>query len=237
MVRHQRMSVLADVQEYLARHLPARSRLVIDSNAERPFSDAELQQLRSAEFRLSDGAAPVRIRDFTRGRLAAHEAVQRLGEPAPHGIGMSTTGAPLWPQGIVGSISHCGRAVAAVSASAEQLQGIGIDVEVEQTLELGIIDAVLRTDEARLDPLVQFSAKESMYKLWEPIVGQWLDFDEVSVQPRKKRIAARGFSGGLTGGPLQLTFHREIPGAFREVKGFWARGAGIVATAVWLEQS
>ena len=179
MVRHQRMSVLADVEEYLAGHLPAGSRLVIDSNAERPFSDAELQQLRSAELSLPDSAAPARIRDFTRGRLAAHETLRRLGEPAPGGIGMSTTGAPLWPRGVVGSISHCDGAVAAVSTSAEQLQGIGIDVEVEQTLELGIIDAVLRTDEARLDPLVQFSAKESVYKLWEPIVGQWLDFDEV----------------------------------------------------------
>lgn len=230
------MSLLTDVQQYLARHLPAGSRLVIDSNAERPFSDAELQLLRTAELRLSDSAAPVRIRDFTRGRLAAHETLRRLGESAPDGIGISTTGAPLWPRGIVGSISHCDGAVAAVSASAEQLQGIGIDVEVEQTLELGIIDAVLRADEARLDPLVQFSAKESMYKLWEPIVGQWLDFDEVCVQPRKTRIAARGFSRGLAGGPLQLTFHREIPDAFRGVKGFWVRGAGIVVTAVWLEQ-
>lgn len=236
MVRHQRMSVLTDVQEYLAGHLPAGSRLVIDSNAERPFSDAELQQLRTAELSLPDSAAPVRIRDFTRGRLAAHETLRRLGESAPGGIGVSPTGAPLWPRGVVGSISHCDGAVAAVSASAEQLRGIGIDVEVEQTLELGIIDAVLRIDEARLDPLVQFSAKESVYKLWEPIVGQWLDFDEVSVQPRKRRIAARGFSRGLAGGPLQLTFHREIPDAFGGVKGFWARGAGVVATAVWLEQ-
>ena len=230
------MSVLTDVQEYLAGHLPAGSRLVIDSNAERPFSDAELQQLRTAELSLPDSAAPVRIRDFTRGRLAAHETLRRLGESAPGGIGVSPTGAPLWPRGVVGSISHCDGAVAAVSASAEQLRGIGIDVEVEQTLELGIIDAVLRIDEARLDPLVQFSAKESVYKLWEPIVGQWLDFDEVSVQPRKRRIAARGFSRGLAGGPLQLTFHREIPDAFGGVKGFWARGAGVVATAVWLEQ-
>lgn len=236
MVRDQRMSVLADVHETLATHLPAGSQLELDTNAARPFSKAELQQLRSAELQLSDSAVPTRIRDFTRGRLAAHKALQQLGERAAEGIGASANGAPLWPRGVVGSISHCDKAVAAVVAHDEQLRGIGIDVEVEQPLELGIVDAVLRADEARCDPLVQFSAKESMYKLWEPMVGQWLDFSEVLVQPRKKRVGKRGFSRRLAGGPLELMFHREAPEAFRRVQGFWVRGAGIVVTAVWLEQ-
>lgn len=231
------MNVLADVQETLTTHLPAGSQLVIRPNAELPFSDAELRQLRSAEFTLSDRAVTARVRDFTRGRLTAHEVLQRLGESAPDGIAASPSGAPLWPRGVVGSISHCDKAVAAVAAHDEQLQGIGIDVEVEQTLELGIIDSVLRADEARLDPLVQFSAKESMYKLWEPIVGQWLDFDEVSVQLGKKPLTRWGFSRGVTGGPLALAFHREVPECFRGVLGFWVRGAGVVITAVWLEQA
>ncbi|WP_297453728.1 4'-phosphopantetheinyl transferase superfamily protein [uncultured Corynebacterium sp.] len=235
------MSVLADVHETLATHLPAGSQLVTAPNAERRFSEAELQQLRAAELNLSDRAVASRVRDFTRGRLAAHMALQQLGERAAEGIGTSASGAPLWPRGVVGSISHCDKAVAAVVAHDTRLQGIGIDVEVEQTLELGIVDAVLRADEARLDPLVQFSAKESMYKLWEPMVGQWLDFAEISVQPRKKRVATRGLSRRLAarrlaGGPLELTFHREVPEAFRGVQGFWVRGAGIVVTAVWIEQ-
>ena len=236
MVRRQRMSMLADVHETLASHLPAGSQLAITPNAERPFSDTELQQLRSAEWTLPDRAVPARVRDFTRGRLVAHEVLQRLGESAAEGIGTSVGGAPLWPRGVVGSISHCDAAVAAVAARDNQLQGIGIDVEVEQSLEPGIARTVLRADEVHLDPLVQFSAKESTYKLWEPMVGQWLDFDEVSVQPRKKRVTMRGLSRGLAGGPLELTFHREVPDFLRGVQGFWTRGAGIVVTAVWLEQ-
>lgn len=232
------MISLDDVHETLAANLPADTQLVIDPNATRPFDPQELQQLYVLERKACDGAVVTRQRDFTRGRKAAHAALEQLGVQASDGVGVSASKAPLWPSGVVGSISHCDAAVAAVVARAKQLRGIGLDVEVDQTLEPGAIEAVLRRDEARVDPLVQFSAKESVYKTWEPLMGQWLDFAEVSVQPvqlgRQSLINPFRKRSGLASGELRFTFHRDVPEFFRHVKGCWVRGAGVVATAVWL---
>lgn len=232
------MISLADVHETLARNLPAGTNLVLEPNAARPFDPVELQELRSRERHVCDGAAVTRQRDFARGRRAAHAALEQLEVTAAEGIGASDSKAPLWPSGVVGSISHCDAAVAAVVARADQLRGIGLDVEVDQDMEPGAIDAVLRADEERIDSLVQFSAKESMYKAWEPLMGQWLDFAEVSVQPVQSAWRALTSSlrkrSGLSSGELRISFHRDVPEFFKGVTGYWVRGAGIVATAVWL---
>ncbi|MDO5029256.1 MAG: 4'-phosphopantetheinyl transferase superfamily protein [Corynebacterium sp.] len=232
------MISLDDVHETLIANLPAGTKLVLEPNATRPFDPQELQQLHVLEQKVCDGAVATRQRDFARGRKAAHEALEQLGLPESDGIGVSAAKAPLWPSGVVGSISHCDVAVAAVVAHAAQLRGIGLDVEVDQDMEPGAIDAVLRADEERIDSLVQFSAKESMYKAWEPIMGQWLDFSEVSVQPvrLRRQPLAHLFRkrSGLTSGELGITFHRDVPQIFRNINGCWVRGASVVATAVWL---
>lgn len=241
------MSTLSDVQEILAAHLPAGSQLVMNANAQRPLSAAELDQLQGVERDCVMGA-PTRQRDFVRGRLTAHQALRKFGVAAQSGIGIADSRAPLWPKGLVGSISHCEEAVAVVVAPSQALRGVGIDVEAEQELQPGVIGAVLRSDEISphrcsdagramsvdesARPLIQFSAKEALFKLWEPIMGTWLDFSEVSVR------VERGHADWPLGpeiGPLRFTFHRRVAHDFRRVKGIWVRGGKVVTTVAWLE--
>ena len=79
---------------------------------------------------LADGMEDRRFHDFCAGRHCAHEALRGLGVPA-RAILRSENGAPLWPEGLIGSISHCpGLAAAcAARAGADGVASVGLDVE------------------------------------------------------------------------------------------------------------
>ncbi|HYI71282.1 MAG TPA: 4'-phosphopantetheinyl transferase superfamily protein [Skermanella sp.] len=79
---------------------------------------------------MAEGMEDRRFRDFCAGRHCAHEALRGLGVPA-RAILRSENGAPLWPEGVIGSISHCpGLAAAcAARASADGVASVGLDVE------------------------------------------------------------------------------------------------------------
>ncbi|WP_405845207.1 4'-phosphopantetheinyl transferase [Streptomyces platensis] len=51
-------------------------------------------------------AVDKRRREFTTARSCAREALRRLGHPTVP-IPRGRSGAPLWPAGVVGSITHC----------------------------------------------------------------------------------------------------------------------------------
>src|SRR4051794_10899097 len=62
---------------------------------------------------LVEKAAPKRRREFALGRACARAALKGLG----HGdavIGKSANGAPIWPDGIIGSITHTASYAAAL---------------------------------------------------------------------------------------------------------------------------
>jgi 4'-phosphopantetheinyl transferase EntD len=102
-------------------------------------------------------------------------------------------GAPGWPAGIVGSMTHCAGYRAAAVAPNELAASIGIDAEPHGPLPDGVLAAIARAEEhARLAELTSgapdvhwdrllFSMKESVYKAWFPLTGSWLDFDEASI--------------------------------------------------------
>ncbi|HEX2760306.1 MAG TPA: hypothetical protein VHM27_07320, partial [Rhizomicrobium sp.] len=80
------------------------------------------------ENALVEKAAPKRRREFALGRACARAALEKLG----HGgavIGRGSNGAPLWPQGITGSITHTRDYAAAVVGEARHFSGIGVDAE------------------------------------------------------------------------------------------------------------
>ncbi|POX38552.1 4'-phosphopantetheinyl transferase, partial [Streptomyces sp. Ru73] len=73
-------------------------------------------------------ARPLRRAEFVTGRHCAHRAMERLGAPAapvPRGV----RGAPGWPAGIVGSITHCAGYRAAAVARSGRVRAVGIDAE------------------------------------------------------------------------------------------------------------
>jgi 4'-phosphopantetheinyl transferase EntD len=119
-------------------------------------------------------SAPKRRRDFALGRACARAALAELG----HGdavIAKGEGGAPLWPPGIAGSITHTVGYAAALVGESNRFAGIGIDAErvggvtpdLWPRLFTGAEQDRLRTE---ADPLhaatLFFSAKEACYKAW-----------------------------------------------------------------------
>ena len=115
-----------------------------------------------------------RRREFTTARACARRALASLGvAPAP--ILPGERGAPQWPPGIVGSITHCAGYRAAAAARARDVLTIGLDAEPDEVLPSGVLEAVsLPGERERLRNLtaaapgtrwdrLPFSAKETTY--------------------------------------------------------------------------
>ena len=128
---------------------------------------------------------------FTAGRLSARAALASLGAYTGSLL-PDATGAPLWPEGIVGSITHTNGFCGAVVARRAQYLGIGIDAEprgrvteelwqqVLTTVELGRLlehPAACRNELAT----VIFCAKEAFYKCQYQMTGAWLGFEGAEV--------------------------------------------------------
>jgi 4'-phosphopantetheinyl transferase EntD len=147
-------------------------------------------ELFPAETRLIEGAVAARRRDFTAGRLFARVALARLGV-APQPI-LARERRPLWPPGILGTITHAeGRCAAAVARRGE-IVGVGLDVEradaVTPELHRHVLTAGERErlaalpaeDHARMATLT-FSAKEAFYKSLAELALGFVGFDEVCI--------------------------------------------------------
>jgi 4'-phosphopantetheinyl transferase EntD len=146
-------------------------------------------------------AVESRIREFATARSCARRALAILGLP-PGPIFRGSKREPLWPDGVVGSITHCRGYRAAAVALAKDIITIGIDAEPDEVLPDGVAQRVLVTEErvwlAHAPPGVHwdrliFSAKESVYKAWFPLTRRWLDFDEaaIAVDPCAGTFSAR----------------------------------------------
>jgi 4'-phosphopantetheinyl transferase EntD len=181
-----------------------------------------------------------RRREFAVVRSCARSAMEKLGVPAQP-ILPGERGAPGWPAGLVGSMTHCDGYGAAALARTADLASLGIDAEPHQTLPEGVLPAVaLPAEVERLGRLagdrpgihwdrLLFSAKESVYKAWFPLTAKWLDFTEADLD----FFADPGeqYSGGfrarlLVPGPL--VGDRTVD----RFEGRWAVRRGLVATAV-----
>lgn len=156
------------------------------------LSDPPEAVLFPAEEALLAQAVEKRRLEFTTVRHCARVALGRLGVPAVP-ILPGEHGAPQWPEGIVGSMTHCVGYRAAVVARSADVVTVGVDAEPHEALPPEVLDTVTLPEErgqlARLaatrpgvhwDRLL-FSAKEAVYKSWYPLTRSWLDFDEASI--------------------------------------------------------
>jgi 4'-phosphopantetheinyl transferase EntD len=177
--------------------------------------------LPALEAVLVERAVAKRQREFALGRMCARSALEKLG----HGsavIGRGANGAPLWPQGITGSITHTKGYAAAVVGELRHFSGIGVDAErmggVTQDLWPRLFDDTERDhlmdlDEPERDNAATliFSAKEACYKAWgarEPLV-----FRDIRITPGEQ-----SFTAARSGEILQ---------------GRYAVDGDLVVTAVW----
>jgi enterobactin synthetase component D / holo-[acyl-carrier protein] synthase len=137
-------------------------------------------------------ATDKRRREFTAGRGCAREALAALGVAAAP-ILRGLRGAPQWPDGIAGSITHCAGYCAAAVARTGDLVTIGLDAEPDAALPGGVLELVSRPAErARLRDLAAavpgiswdrllFCTKEAVYKAWFPLTGRWLGFADADI--------------------------------------------------------
>lgn len=182
-------------------------------------------------------AVEKRRREFTTARMCARAALERLGFPAVP-IPTGTRGEPVWPVGVVGSITHCDRYRACAVARAEEVVSLGIDAEPNAPLPEGLLADIARPEELPLlsqlerelpdvhwDRLL-FSAKESIYKTWFPLARRWLGFEDavVEIEPEAGVFTAQLLVCGppLADGPLWA------------LSGKWTVCEGTILTAVAL---
>ncbi|MEJ2453312.1 MAG: 4'-phosphopantetheinyl transferase superfamily protein [Candidatus Thiodiazotropha sp.] len=144
--------------------------------------------LRDAEEALIDGAIEKRQREFRAGRHAAHAALIKLQAPELPLL-RGERREPIWPSGYLGSITHCRDLCVAVCAREDRLAGLGIDVEPLEPLPKGVDRYINTEEEARFvaaNPGVHperliFSAKESLYKCYYPLVKRFFGFQSVAL--------------------------------------------------------
>jgi 4'-phosphopantetheinyl transferase EntD len=180
-------------------------------------------------------AADRRRREFATVRQCARQALGQLGYP-PMPLVPGEGGAPQWPSGAVGSMTHCAGYRAAAVAQTDDILTLGIDAEPHEPLPVGVLEIIARADELaqvaalrgansslRWDRLL-FSCKESVYKAWFPLTGAWLDFDQVSItiDPQRRSFCAHLVAPQPTLDMIGLdTFW-----------GRWTLSAGFLLTAV-----
>ena len=137
-------------------------------------------------------AYPRRWATFRGGRACARAALAELGV-SPDAIPVGASGAPVWPEGCVGSISHTDEVAAAVVARSPPVRGIGLDIEGGDPLDdATMVRLVCRPEELvpgcdfahpsslRRGKLL-FVVKEAVYKLYRPLANCFLDFHDLRV--------------------------------------------------------
>ncbi|MFY2789504.1 4'-phosphopantetheinyl transferase Npt [Rhodococcus sp. MALMAid1271] len=184
-------------------------------------------------------AVDKRKREFTSARHCARVAMEKLGvEPAA--IMRGTSGAPQWPKGVVGSLTHCDGYRGAVLAYSMQVRSVGIDAEPHGPLPDGVLEAVslqaerdwlasVGREDVHWDRLL-FCAKEATYKAWEPLTGRWLGFEDAHIT----------FERTGSGDDISGTFRSEllVPGdtdsgsPLTAFDGRWKVEGGLVMTAI-----
>jgi 4'-phosphopantetheinyl transferase EntD len=109
----------------------------------------------------------------------------------------SLSGAPIWPSGIVGSLSHDETVAIAAIARMEHYTALGVDIEPAVPLPPDLAGMVATAKERRRYPAsviesrILFVIKESIYKALNPIDGVFLDFKDVEVDLDTKRGQTR----------------------------------------------
>jgi 4'-phosphopantetheinyl transferase EntD len=194
------------------------------------FGDDPAAAIFPEERAVIRGSAESRQREFATARMCAHRALTRLGVP-PAPVLPGPRGAPGWPAGVAGSITHCAGYRAAAVARTRDVRSLGIDAEPHEALPNGtMLDLIARhTERARLDELAAqrpgvcwdrllFCAKESVYKAWSPLAGRWLGFKSAD-------IAFDPEGGGFT---AQLL----VAGPLTRLHGRWLAEQGLLLAAV-----
>lgn len=203
--------------------------------AEMPPAQADPALLHAEELRRIERAVDKRRREFAAGRLLAHGLLEAVGAPRSPLL-PDADRVPSWPQGVVGSITHCQSLCAVAVAPAAQWSGLGLDVEPAAPMDEALLPMILRDAErARIAALpdairplggiLAFSIKEAVYKAIYPQCRVFLDFQQVELAFEGED----GFVADVLVAGAHPPGHPRIRGRFRVAEGH-------VASAVLLSR-
>lgn len=190
------------------------------------YAPDESLWLDPAELRMAAGMGPVRRADFAAGRTCARHALARLGATGP--VLAGPDGAPRWPAGTCGTISHKDGLAVALVGPADVVDALGVDAELAEPLPPPVWRTVLTPAELATMPAegtdteltlrTAFSAKEAYYK-WFRSTGRSepVGFHDITVRRQ----------GGT------LCFRAETPGRFPEPDGAVVRIQRWLMTVAW----
>lgn len=131
-------------------------------------------------------AVQKRRAEFAAGRRAARLALRGAGYDAV-AIPKGAHRAPVWPEGLVGSLSHDGGLAIAGVAPLSRVAALGLDLAEAADFPAHLRAEILRTEpekrQSGLEARVNFSAKETVFKALYPIVQEYFGFGAVEVSP------------------------------------------------------
>ncbi|MCU7930404.1 MAG: 4'-phosphopantetheinyl transferase superfamily protein [Candidatus Thiodiazotropha sp. (ex Codakia rugifera)] len=139
------------------------------------------------EEQLIEGAVEKRQREFRAGRNAAHAILNQLNAPSGP-ILRGEKRQPTWPAGFLGSITHCRERCVVACTKKGDLLSLGLDVEPLSPLSKGIARYIDTPEETQfklqhetLPARLFFSAKESLYKCYYPLIGRYFGFQSINL--------------------------------------------------------
>jgi 4'-phosphopantetheinyl transferase EntD len=156
------------------------------------LSPGDPELLLPAEVVFVGRAVPKRVQEFAAGRLCARRALAEFGI-VDFPIKVGDDRQPVWPDTMVGSITHTAGFCAAVAAERRCTGALGLDTEVVGDvtkriwhsicvpLETAWVRSLPASEQAAAVTLI-FSAKEAFYKCQYPIVRERLGFHDARVQ-------------------------------------------------------
>ena len=129
-------------------------------------------------------------------RQVARDLLACLGHPGA-ALLKSSSGAPRWPDDVVGSLAHDDRVAIAAVARRHDVTALGIDVEPAEPLPGDLLEMVTTPQERSNfghDPFrgrLHFVVKEAVYKAVHPLDGIFLEHHDVQVDFAHRKATVR----------------------------------------------
>jgi 4'-phosphopantetheinyl transferase EntD len=187
-------------------------------------------------------AVPKRAQEFAAGRLCARRALAEFGI-VDFPVRVAADRQPLWPELLVGSITHTAGFCAAVVAERRRFSALGLDSEVVADVHAEIWPSIavpaeiawilsLPTSQHAAAAALIFSAKEAFYKCQFPMTRERLDFRDVTVEAPGWGLAAAVFNLRATRRLALLDpASRPLQGRYLFHEGFVSAGLALKGAA------
>jgi len=137
-------------------------------------------------------AVKKRKAEYLAGRYCAQHSLQQLGITG-HDISIGCNRSPVWPEKIIGSISHNSNTAICIMAYKTNISDLGVDIESIIPLQTAseIKHSVINIEEEKIlssqkltfeqSFTLAFSCKESLFKALYPSVKKYFDFNSARI--------------------------------------------------------